>query len=86
MYKASSIITNPAGLHARPAQKLVELCATFKSTITIVTPTKKLDPTSIFNLMMGAVKQGTALEVRAEGEDEIQAVDAIIAFLANLTD
>ena len=80
MIEASVEITNKAGLHARAASKLVALTSGFSSKIE-VGHDKMVDGKSILSLMMLAAVKGTILKIIAEGEDEEQAVAAIVALI-----
>lgn len=73
-------IINKAGLHARAASKLVALTSTFGSKIEIGSD-KMVDGKSILSLMMLAAVQGTKLVIVADGEDEKQAITAIVALI-----
>ena len=74
-------ITDPLGIHARPAGLLVKKCSEFESSITIEKDGKSADAKRIFGVMGLAVKQGNEITVKAEGPDEENAIDAIAAFL-----
>ena len=79
-------VNNKTGLHARPASELAALCMTFKSDITLLTPTAKINPKSIVSILSGGVYQGTEVLLRVGGSDELEAADAIEALIRNLTD
>ncbi|MEX2131243.1 MAG: HPr family phosphocarrier protein [Pseudohongiellaceae bacterium] len=78
-------IINRAGLHARAAAKLVGVTAGFSSKIQIGRD-KMVDAKSILSLMMLAAVKGTTLNVVAEGDDEEQAIKAIVALINNRFD
>ena len=80
MIETTAIITNKAGLHARAASKLVALTSGFSSKIEIGHKTM-VDGKSILSLMMLAAVKGTSLRITADGEDEDQAVAAIVALI-----
>ena len=80
MIKQTIEITNKAGLHARAASKLVALTSGFSSKIQIGHE-KMVDGKSILSLMMLAAIKGTTLQVIADGEDEEQAMAAILALI-----
>ena len=80
MAEATAEITNKAGLHARAASKLVALTSGFSSRIEIGHD-KMVDGKSILSLMMLAAVKGTTLRIVASGEDEEQAVAAIVALI-----
>lgn len=82
MQQTTVTVINKAGLHARASAKLAALCGSFDSRIRIGHE-KIVDGKSILSLMMLAAVKGTTLTVMAEGDDEIQAVAAIVDLFAN---
>ncbi len=82
MYKRCVSIKNPIGLHARPATEFTRLAAGFSSSISIRrTGGAEVSAKSIILLLSQGFTQGTQVEIIAEGEDEEQAVEALVAFL-----
>ncbi len=77
MREFSYIVTDPAGIHARPAGELVKETAKYKSEITLVKKNRTADAKRIFAVMGLAVKHGEPITVRVEGEDEDNAVRQI---------
>ena len=78
-------ITDPLGIHARPAGLLAKEAKKFASVCTITKDeqTKKL--TQLMMLMSMGIKQGDAVTIQAEGADEDAAIEALKAFFeANL--
>lgn len=85
MQQRTIIITNRLGLHARAAAKLVRLAAGYRSSVLLARsemPQQTADAKSIFNVLLLAAAQGTALEVITEGEDEVAAVEALCSLIA----
>ena len=79
------IITDPLGMHARPAGMLVKAAAPYASKVTVTAPTGTADAKRLMALMRLAVKQGMELTVTIEGVDEEQAATQLQAFFrANL--
>ncbi|MBO5165295.1 MAG: HPr family phosphocarrier protein [Lachnospiraceae bacterium] len=74
-------ITDPEGIHARPAGELIKAIKDFASKITITKDGKVADAKSIFGVMRLAVKQGQEIVMTAEGDDEEKAIAAIEKFL-----
>ena len=74
-------ITDPLGIHARPAGLIVKLAAGFKSAITLDNGAKKADAKRIMAVMSMGVKQGNEITVTVDGEDEDAAAAAIETFL-----
>jgi len=70
-------IKNKLGLHARAAAKLVHIAARFKSSIKIKKGDEEVDGKSILGILLLAAGRGSIITVRAEGEDEADAVAAI---------
>jgi phosphotransferase system HPr (HPr) family protein len=71
-------IINKLGLHARPAALLVQKANKFKSEITLEKEGQRVNGKSIMGVMMLAAEQGSMLTISAQGEDEVQAVEALI--------
>ena len=63
-------ITQPEGLHARPAAALVEKLNRYQSDITATFGDVTVDAKSSFGLMSLGVKRGDMVVFRVSGEDE----------------
>lgn len=74
-------ITDPEGIHARPAGELVKLAKQYESSITITKDGKTADAKKIFAVMGLAAKQGQEITVKADGADEDTAAAAMEKFL-----
>lgn len=74
-------ITDPNGIHARPAGLLVKQLKAFKSTVTIFKGNKNVDMKKLLALMGLGVKQGDAVTIKVEGEDEEACAAALEKFL-----
>ncbi len=70
-------VRNKLGLHARAAAQLVRVASGFESEITLIDGTNSANAKGIMGLMMLAATQGTELELRVEGADEVIAHEAI---------
>ena len=71
-------VTDPIGLHARPASLVVAASSKFEDTkITIESNGKKGNLKSIMNVMALGVKQGAEITIIAEGKNEDEALAAI---------
>lgn len=81
MKEFSYIITDPQGIHARPAGALVKVAASFASAITIGKEEKEADAKRIFAIMSLGVRQGQTIVIKADGPDEAEAVENLEAFL-----
>lgn len=79
-------IRSKNGLHARPASLLVSLVKEFNSEVTLLHGNRKAKGTSIINLLALGLKYESELEVFVEGEDEREALNAILVFFNTLED
>jgi phosphocarrier protein len=70
-------IVNKAGLHARPAAEIVKLAAKYTSDITVVREDLEVNGKSIMGVMMLAAECGSTLQLKAEGPDAAEALDAL---------
>ena len=77
MTERSLEIKNKLGLHARAAAKLVHTSARFKSDIKIRKGDEEVDGKSILGILLLAAGRGTTITLKADGEDEREALDAI---------
>lgn len=59
-----------AGLHLRPAAKLVQLGKAAKSSILIKSESKEANIKNIMSVLMLCASMGTTLTIQASGEDE----------------
>jgi len=74
------VICNRRGLHARAAAKFVSLAERFGASIDVAKDGQDVSARSIMGLMMLGAGQGSTIELRADGWDAKEAMDA----LANL--
>ena len=82
MKEFKHVITDPLGMHARPAGMMVKAVAGYASKITITAPTGTADAKRLMALMRLAAKQGMELTITVEGADEEKAAAELQAFLA----
>ena len=75
------VVTDPQGIHARPAGLLVKEAKKFESNISVFKGARKGDLKKIFTIMALGVKQGETIKVQVEGADEELAASAVEAFL-----
>ena len=82
MYAKKVVIQNKTGLHARPASNFTGLAKNFKSKVYIQNLDEENSPKanakSIVMLIAQGFAQGVTAEISAEGEDEKEAVDALV--------
>ena len=71
-------VVNKLGLHARAATKLVNLAASYESTIHLVKDGQQADAKGIMGIMMLAASQGSELELVVDGADEEHAMSSLV--------
>ena len=85
MYTRNVLVQNRTGLHARPASEFVACAAKFDSKITIRSADDDEDDTvdakSIMLLLSIGLGQGDEVVITAKGEDEKEAVDALVKLI-----
>lgn len=74
-------ITDPEGMHARPAGALVKTASGFASSVQIGKDGKMVDAKRIFGIMSLGIKCGNEVTIQVEGDDEETASQALEAFL-----
>ncbi|MDO5335836.1 MAG: HPr family phosphocarrier protein [Eubacteriales bacterium] len=75
------IITDPDGIHARPAGELVKAAREFSCTIQLVKNEKAGDCKKIFSIMGLGVKKGDKVMLLFDGEDEDRAFSVLSSFM-----
>ena len=76
-------IMNPLGLHARPAAQFVRLASSFASDILVSKDGLDVNGKSIMGVMMLAAECGSAIRIRASGDDAERALDALCSLVAD---
>lgn len=84
MHSKVVTIINPTGLHARPAADFCQKAGEFRAKISI----KKLeddrtirDAKSLLGIMAAGLGQGDQFEIIGEGDDEMLAVESLVALV-----
>ena len=82
MVEKEAVVVPEAGLHARPAALFVKEAKGYGSDIVVIKDGREANAKSSLKLMTLGAKHGDTLLIRAEGEDEEEAVDALVAILS----
>lgn len=83
MIKKNVTVINTHGLHARPAGAIVRAASMFNSKIELIKDGNAVDAKSIMCVLMLAAAKGTVVTVSADGEDEAEAVEAVVGLFEN---
>ncbi len=70
-------IQNNLGLHARPATKFVQLASKFRCKVTVRKDSQTVNGKSVMGMMMLAAAKGTKIVIEANGQDALEAVEAL---------
>jgi len=83
MIQVTATITNKLGLHARASAKLTKLAGSFPCEIWISKGERRVNAKSIMGVMMLAAGLGSEIQIETEGEQSQEAMDALMALLAD---
>ena len=76
-------ISNKLGLHARASSKLAKLAGSYPCEIFLSRGERRVNAKSIMGVMMLAAGMGAEIEVETAGEREREAMDALLALIAD---
>jgi len=76
-------IKNRAGIHARPAALIVKKANDFDSEIFLELEDMKVNAKSIMGIITLGANYKSEININAEGNDEKEAVDAIVQLFEN---
>ncbi len=83
MIKTTTTISNRLGLHARASAKLTKLAGSFPCEVWMARGERRVNAKSIMGVMMLAAGMGTEVTIDTEGERAQEAMDAILALIAD---
>ncbi len=74
-------ITNPQGLHMRPAYLLAETASSFQCKIELVKDDIRVDGKSVLGILTLGAAEGAEIVVEASGDDAGEAIEKLQALL-----
>jgi phosphocarrier protein HPr len=83
MPSAAVEITNKLGLHARASAKLTQLAGSYPCEVWMERNGRRINAKSIMGVMMLAAGMGIEIEIETIGEREQEAMDALLALIAD---
>ena len=83
MISATTTISNKLGLHARASAKLTKLAGSFPCDLWISRGERRVNAKSIMGVMMLAAGLGSTVTLETVGEREQEALDALLALMAD---
>ena len=81
MIKTHITISNNLGLHARASAKLTKLAGSYPCEVWLTKGERRINAKSIMGVMMLAAGIGSELEMETDGEQEQEAMDALVALI-----
>lgn len=76
-------IINKLGLHARASAKFTKLASQFQCEVWLTRKDRKINAKSIMGVMTLAASKGSIVEIETKGEDEDEAMVALVALVAD---
>lgn len=83
MVSQKVVIMNPTGLHLRPAGVFCNEAMKFKCRVTFRHGKDISNAKSVLSVLGARIKSGSEIEVICEGEDEEEALRAVVAAVKN---
>lgn len=77
MLKEKIIVSNPHGMHARPAAVFAKLVKGFESKITIVNNGESFEVRGLMSILTAGLKYQSEIELICEGTDEAVAMSEL---------
>jgi len=74
-------VVNQLGMHARAAAKFVHLATRFNASVRVGRERREMDGKSIMGILLLAAARGSTITITADGTDERDAVDALVALV-----
>lgn len=83
MVREQTVICNKLGLHARASAKLTKLAGSYACEVWLERGARRVNAKSIMGVMMLAAGMGTTVVVETDGADEQEAMQALLALIAD---
>ena len=73
------VVSNPLGIHARPASVFVQTATGFASEVSVTNldTSNTADGKSVMSMLMLSAPQGTRIRLDVSGEDAVTAMEAL---------
>ena len=79
MLERDLVVSHPLGLHAQASAKVVQALTGFSSSAFLLARGREVNAKSIMGVMLLAAGPGTTVRARVDGEDEAEAMAALVA-------
>ena len=81
MLQQDALITNKLGLHARASAKLTQTASKFPCEVWMSRAGRRVNAKSIMGVLMLAASKGCTITIETDGEQEQEAMDALLALI-----
>ncbi len=75
------LVENQVGLHARPATFFIQKANEFKASIWVEKEERRVNAKSLLGVLSLGIVGGTTIKIIADGTDETEAVDSLVALV-----
>lgn len=82
MIQKEYTLTNPQGLHARPASLLVQAASQSQSQVILIKDGKEFNAKSILGVLSLGAQKGDIIAIKFDGPDEVETESKIQALFA----
>ena len=86
MISKNVTVTNPVGLHARPATFFIKKANEYRSSVWIENDSRRINAKSLLGILSLGIVSGTEITIVADGPDEDDAVAGLEALLKELNE
>ncbi|MGP1516171.1 MAG: HPr family phosphocarrier protein [Ottowia sp.] len=83
MLEQETTIVNKLGLHARASAKLTKLAGSYPCEVWLQRGSRRVNAKSIMGVMMLAAGLGAVVTLQTDGEQEAEAMQALLALIAD---
>jgi len=83
MLQQDVLIINKLGLHARASAKLTQLASQYPCEVWLSRNARRINAKSIMGVMMLAAAKGSTITIETHGENEQEAMAALLALINN---
>ena len=84
MFVKDVVVENQVGLHARPATFFIQKANEYKSSIWVEKEERRVNAKSLLGVLSLGIIGGTQIRIMADGGDEEQAVEGLVALVESV--
>ncbi len=81
MFAKEVEVQNQVGIHARPATFFIQKANEYRSTIWVEKDERRVNAKSLLGVLSLGIVGGTKIKIRADGGDEVEAVENLVKLI-----